>query len=207
MAPILGMHMVKQRMQKIGDLRLTANRVADDMRLTEGFYYLLFDMVAPLIRVKPIKNNLESLLVYSGWSLDISYIVTLYKIFDKEQLSLPYFITQITLLSDESKTLMKDIEEYNKFIKNANGYLVKIKQIETKLNPMRNTFRAHNYPNRKNIPTLKWIQTKEWLRWGEDIFNEALISVGFTPWAYFLEDGIKDEREFLFNKIKKVAPS
>lgn len=104
-------------------------------------------------------------------------------------------------MSDKSKALLKDAKEYNTFVKNSSGYLYKIEQIEAKLNPMRNAFRAHNYPNRKNIPTLKWMQTKEWLKWSEDVFNEALISVGFTSWYCFLEDDIKDERKLLFGKI------
>jgi len=194
---------MKNRTNNLSDLNMIAKTVITDMRLAESFYYLLFKVLAPLNRVNKIKKNYRGLLTYSCWSLDVSYVVVLYKIFDRKQFSLPYFIKEIVLLDKERKNNLKSANVYNKFVKKSKRYLNKINQIEATLNPFRNTFRAHNYPCRKNTYKLNWNQTEQWFKWAENIFNEACIAVDIPPWAYFLDDGIPYEREALFNFLKK----
>lgn len=194
--------MANKKRTRLKDIKKITKSIETDLRWAESFYYILFNVLAPLQKPQEFRKNYPSLFLYAGWSLDIAYIVVLYKIFSADNsIGLTTLIEQIRNLHDEDKRLI-DREAYDTFLSSSETHMREIKKIERKLNPLRNTFRAHNYPARKNL-TLVWAQTKKWLKKGEDIFNEALELVGLPSWGYFLEDNLKDERKFLFGSIRK----
>ncbi|MHC4123964.1 MAG: hypothetical protein ACYSSI_10355 [Planctomycetota bacterium] len=194
--------MIKKKVITFKDIEKTVNAIVNDIKMAKAFYYILFEIRAPLFRIKAFRNKCPILFKYSGWALDISYIVTLYKLFEKgNSLNLRILINQICNLSKSEQNPI-DKMKYNIFVKKSKRYLNEIDLIEEKLNPLRNMFRTHNFPDRKVIKKSYWNQTKKWLEWASNIFNEALISVDFPSWHFF-QYAIEDEKKYLFGEIKK----
>ena len=63
--------------------------------------------------------------------------------------------------------------------KKKNEYLKRIEEIKKKLEALRNTSRAHNYPLKPDpYQERTWGDIKMWLEFGEEIFKTATLSAG-----------------------------
>ncbi|MBC8358867.1 MAG: hypothetical protein H8E54_07970 [Candidatus Aminicenantes bacterium] len=141
-----------------------------DVFFAQDFYFMLSKVVRPLLKDAAIKKTYSATLECLKNSLDIAYIITLYKLFDKRGLGLVEVINQTKRLKD-SKEVKINIKKYNKFLAKADQYIEKINSIEANLNLLRNKFRAHNFPERKGDDSLL-SRTKVALHFAEKIYDE-----------------------------------
>lgn len=131
---------------------------------------------------KSIKQNYSRLLWRLELSLETSCVVTLSKLFDNKGECLTKLFNQIENLKVNDKEI--DVKRYKRFIKDISEIKEVVKVIEKQLNPLRNVFRAHNFPYRfKNNmgPEFSLMYMKKWIRVGDYIYAEIgkLLKVRF----------------------------
>jgi len=140
--------MAVSKLSTIRDVRKSISIIHKDLRLAEGFYYTLTQIWSKLNRVKSVKKEYESIFHISYWSLDISFVLTLCKVFEPiGKVTLGRLVEQMKTLNIVGKQFV-DSKKYKAFLAKSMRYEREIKRIHGKLSPLRNKFRAHNHPDR-----------------------------------------------------------
>ncbi len=106
-------------------------------------------------------------------SLETSSVVTLSKLFDNKGECLMKLFNQIENLKVDDEEI--DVKQYKRFLENIPKIKKVVKRIETQLSPLRNVFRAHNFPYRfKNHmgPEFSLMHMKKWVQIGDYIYAE-----------------------------------
>lgn len=182
------------------DVKKTIKCIETDLRWTKAFYYVLYHVLAPINNVNSNNEKYKNIFYYTGQSLDIAIIATLYKIFDKEkQEGLLKLIMQLRHFNTFDMEFF-DKAKYDKFITDSEKHIRDIKKIEKQLNPLRNIFRVHNNPNRPVKSKWLWTHIKLWSEKAETIFGEALavLRIPYAPYSY---DDFEKERKLLFQNL------
>ena len=142
----------------------------------------MISAIRELRKSKPIKQSYSHLLWRLERSLETSCVVTLSKLFDNKGECLTKLFNQIENLKVDDEEI--DFKRYKKFVKNIPKFQKVVKIIEAELNPLRNVFRAHNFPYRfKNFmgPEFSLMYMKRWTHVGDSIYAEIekLLKVRF----------------------------
>jgi hypothetical protein len=172
------------------DLDVTKEIVCEDIIVANICYKLLFHWVNGLLsKNKKFYSRYEGMFFYIREAIVNQYVFTLAKLFasDKEA-SLSKLILQTKEVSDELFELRleryataphkKLREQREEFFNKSEDYLKKIRKIKKKINPLRNTQRAHNFPLTKSKTKTIWNNSKEWLIFAETIFVRAMDAAG-----------------------------
>ncbi len=159
-------------------------------------------VMASFMLNKNIKNTYPNSLRYLTWALDNSYVVTLHKVFDNRGECLTKVINQINNLNDEAKHKINS-KAHSIFVVKTKKYLKEIRSIEKKLNPLRNKFRVHNFPDRKGPDNVNWERALKWEQFAGMIYDEiseVLSTEARMKHLYDKEQGVE-----LKNFIRKFG--
>ncbi len=139
----------------------------------------MISTIKSLYKLKSIRGNYSKVLLRLKLTIETACVITLYKLFDNKGECLIKLIEQMSYL-DMNDKLLVSIKLYNKFMRSKNQYLKNINSIEAKLNPMRNVFRAHNFPYRfKNSygPEFSMLYMKKWANFAGMVFDDICKSL------------------------------
>ena len=103
-----------------------------------------------------------------------------------------------------------DVKRYKRFVKNIPAIKEVVKTIDKQLNPLRNVFRAHNFPYRfKNNmgPEFSLMYMKKWTRVG-DIYAEIgkLLKVRLRLRHLYDRESNLELKKFLQTALLKNHP-
>lgn len=188
----------------IEDIRMTGNIIARDLEWTKAFYSLLFDVLAPLSRIKKLRIKYPTLFRYSGQAFDIAIIITLYKVYDRSNTSsLRKLLNQIEKL-DAANCIQTEQSKYEEFIKTIPAYFSEIDSIKQEIGDLRNKYRAHNIEISKIKGKFIWKDVERWIKKAENILNETLCAIGEPAQGFIAKNDIEYEKKKLFNEIKNI---
>lgn len=160
----------------------------------------IISAIRKLRKSKPIKQNYSHLLWRLERSLETSCVVTLSKLFDDKGECLTKLFNQVENFKVNDEEI--DVKRYKEFVKNIPGLKKVVRIIEAQLNPLRNVFRAHNFPYRfKNSmgPEFSLMHMKKWTRVGDYIYAEIrkLLKVRFRMRHLYDRESGSELRKFI----------
>ena len=170
---------------KSHDLKVTKEIVFSDISDAHAYHKLLFIWINELIRAK-VYINFLAIFPYLQKAVVREYILTLGKLFSSNAAeecllklmdaakAVPNEAFDLKLEKNPTAPHEQLRKQREKFFKNVDEYIEKIKKIEKKINPLRNTYIAHNFPMRIMNTTSTFDETIEWIKFAEEIIVCAM---------------------------------
>ena len=172
------------------DLKETERCVVREIIEAKSYKDLLFNLVEPLRQDEALTRLAPIPLYFMMRAFELGCVLALMKIFarDKEP-GLDRLIQMARNVSPrvaEAKlsNAVKDIRdklnnERTSFLSKIDAHRKRIDRIRRELGPLRNTQRAHNYPElAKKATTTTWNEFQEWLTFAGEVYQQAMSAAG-----------------------------
>jgi len=192
--------------------------VSRDLSEANIYQHLLIHLIRPLIlpRCKELEDGVGAPVHYMAVAFETGYIFSMAKVFatDKEPgldrliqiaLQIPQKVAERELTPMQRTHLLNHYRSQRaKFFENASSYQDEIKRIRQKISPLRNTQRAHNFPDLARRANVTWAQFEGWLRFAERVCFEAAASAGQSVITVgnYLPTPMEAETRYLLDVIR-----
>lgn len=200
------------------DLKETEAYVAREITEANVYEGLLFNLMTPLLKDKELTKLAPIPIHYMTVAFELGCVLALAKVFaaDNEPgldrliqiaKAVPIELAEANF-SEVVKTVMKDEFNNNRatFLASADTYRQEITKISGKLRPLRNTQRAHNFPELARKTNTTWNEFREWLTFAERVYGQAMSAAGEggLPVGGFLQVTFKADVKNMLDAIRKV---
>ena len=133
-------------------------------------------------------EKFDAIFHYVRDALDTKYILALSKLFGRTgEESLWKLIQQTKLIPERAFEIrlerMRDglrdrfKKRRDEFWRDDRNYEKRIKEIRSKLKPLRNSQRAHNFPLTESNGNTTWNETKDWIEFAEIVYAHAMDAI------------------------------
>jgi hypothetical protein len=172
------------------DLKETEAYVAREITEANVYKSLLFDLMNPLLKDKELIRLVPIPIHFMTVAFELGCVLALAKVFAKDNepglgrlvqiaRAVPIEIVEAKL-SRVVEAVLKDGFENDRadFLTNADIYRQKIAKIRDELRPLRNTQRAHNFPELVKKANTTWNEFQKWLTFAEEVYGQAMSAAG-----------------------------
>ena len=175
-----------KKKQEYNQLHIAKECVHREICNANIYVKLLFDWVNGILENKDLYKNFAGMFTYIRWAIEAQYVMTLGKLFAVKsgEVGLIALIIEARKMPDEFFEVLLGREQpfthqqlkqaRTDFLKNANSYIQRVREINKQINPLRNIQIAHNYPLRSSNISVTWDKTKKWIVFAEEVFVQAM---------------------------------
>jgi hypothetical protein len=179
----------------LDEVHRVAGCVASDIGDAKAYDRMVFKLVNGLLEDRSLKEDTDEVLWYMHEAFVLHYVMSLAKLFDHEDMPSLCRLINVTreflqradrqaIDRQRSELLPKNRPRMDRagrqFLEQSTYRIREVRRIRGEISPLRNVYRAHNYPDR---PTgtrtgVEWRSMRVWLRLAENVYGQALLSVG-----------------------------
>lgn len=171
-------------------LKETEAYVAREITEANVYKGLLFNLMGPIFKDQELIKLAPIPIHYMVVSFELGCVLALAKVFANGNEPGLDRLVQIAKavppeaaeakLSEVVKVILKGKFNNDRatFLANADSYKQEIAKIRDRLRPLRNTQRAHNFPELAKRANTTWNELQEWLTFAEEVYGQAMSAAG-----------------------------